>query len=156
MGALDGGFLDCPVHPLNLAIGPGVLDLGQSVIDSMLVANSVEDVVEGVFVVRHVGELDAVIGQHRVDGIGHRRDQVAQELGGDHLAGLLMQFDKRELAGPVDGHEQAQLALGGLHLGDIDVELADGIGLELAHGFLVARHFGQPADPVPLQAAVQR
>jgi hypothetical protein len=80
-------------------------DLGQAVLDRMLIADPVEDVVEGVFVVRHVGELDAVIGQHGVDGLRHGSDQVAQELGGDHLA---------------------------------------------------ARHLGQPADRMALQAAVQR
>ena len=67
--ALDRSLLDCPVHPLDLAVGPGMLDLGQPMLDLMLVADPVEDVVEGVFVVRHVGELDAVIGQHGVDGI---------------------------------------------------------------------------------------
>ena len=55
-------------------------------------------------------------------GIRHGSDQIPQELGGDHLAGLPVQFDKGELAGPVDCHEEAQLALGGLHLGNIDVE----------------------------------
>ena len=65
--AFDGGLLDGPVHPLHLSVRPGMGDPGQPV-------------------------LDAVLGQHRVDGIRHRRDQVAQELGRDHLAGLLMQF----------------------------------------------------------------
>ena len=36
---------------------------GQPMLNGMLVADPIEDVVEGVFVVRHVGELDAVIGQ---------------------------------------------------------------------------------------------
>ena len=66
-----------------------------------------------------------------------------------------MQLDECELAGPVDRHEEVQLALGSLHFGDIDVEVADRIGLELALGFLVPRHLGQAADPVPLQAAMQ-
>ena len=70
--AFDGGFLDSPVHPFDLAIGPGMLDLGEPVFDVVLVADPVEDVVEGIFMVRHVGELDAVIGQHGVDGIGQR------------------------------------------------------------------------------------
>lgn len=33
-------------------------------------------------------------------------------------------------------------SLGGLHLGDVDVEVADRIGLELALRFLVASHLG--------------
>jgi len=44
----------------NLIRGPGVLDLGESVLNVVFVANPVEDVLEGVFVVRHVGELDTV------------------------------------------------------------------------------------------------
>ena len=31
--ALDGRILDGAVHPLDLAIGPGVLGLGQTMID---------------------------------------------------------------------------------------------------------------------------
>jgi hypothetical protein len=66
---------------------------------------------KGVFVVRHVGELDAVVGQHGMDGIRHGGDEIAQELSGDHLACLAVQLDEGGLAGPVDRHEQPQLAL---------------------------------------------
>ena len=77
MVSLDRRFLDCAVHPFDLAVGPGMLDLGQPVLDLMFVTDPVEDVVEGIFVVRHIGELDAVIGQHGVDCIGHSSDQIA-------------------------------------------------------------------------------
>ena len=33
MEALDGGILDCPVHPFDLSIRPRMFDLGGSVID---------------------------------------------------------------------------------------------------------------------------
>lgn len=33
MVAFDGCLLDCPVHALDLAIGPGVLDLCKPVLD---------------------------------------------------------------------------------------------------------------------------
>lgn len=66
------------------------------------------------------------------------------------------EFDEGELAGSVDGYEQAQLAFGGLHLGDVDVEIADRVGLELALRLLVARHLRRSADPVPLLAPMQR
>lgn len=49
--SLDRRFLERPVHPLDLSVGPGVLDPGQPVFDLMRVADPVEDVVEGVFVV---------------------------------------------------------------------------------------------------------
>jgi hypothetical protein len=88
--------------------------LGKPMFDVMLVTDPVEDVVEGVFVMRHVGELDApfgkaqdrIISQHGVDGIRHSSDQVAQELGGGRLPGFPVQLDEGELACPVDRHEQ--------------------------------------------------
>lgn len=117
MVAFDGRLLDRSVHPFDLAVGPGMLDLRETVLDFMLVADPVEDVVEGIFVVHHIGELDAVVSEHGVDRVRNRCDQVAQELGRDHLASLLVQFDESELAGPVDRHEQPQLAVGRLHVG---------------------------------------
>ncbi len=107
MVAFDRRFLDRAVHPLDLAVGPRVLRLGEAMVDEVLVADPVDDMVEGVFVVRLVGELDAVIGQHGVDDVGHGCDQVPQEVSSDHLAGFPMHFDKGELAGAVDGYEQA-------------------------------------------------
>ena len=121
--ALDGRFLDGSVHPLDLAVRPGMLDLCEPVFDAMFVADAVEDMLEGVLVARPVGELDAVVGQNGMDGIGHGRDQVAKELGHHQLARRLVQFRIGELGRPVDSNEEAQLALGGLHLGDVDMEM---------------------------------
>lgn len=39
--------------------------------------------------------------------------------------------------------------------GEIDVEVADRIGLELPLRFLVAHHLGQSADAVSLEATMQ-
>ena len=80
---------------------------------------------------------------------------VAQVYSGDGGGGLLMQFDEGELRGAVDGDEHVQLALLGPHLGDVDVEVADRIGLELLLRRLVAFDIGQAADAVALQTAVQ-
>ena len=76
--------------------------------------------------------MGAVIGEHSVNGVGHSRDQGAQEVGGDAPGGAfiafgIMQFGKRELAGAVDGDKQIQLALFSPHLCDIDVEVVDGV-----------------------------
>ena len=101
--AFDGRVLDRAVplpgsglpanrerDPLNLAVRPGVLDLGQPVVDLMLAADPIKDVLEGVNVPVVIGELDAIIrcpamvcvqtmrlGEHDVDPAGHGRDQVA-------------------------------------------------------------------------------
>jgi hypothetical protein len=36
--ALDGGFLDGPVHAFDLTIGPGMIDLCSAMLDAMLTA----------------------------------------------------------------------------------------------------------------------
>jgi hypothetical protein len=61
--AFDGGVLDGAVHSLDLAVGPGMLHLGEPVLDAILVADAIEDVMEGVFVTGLAGELDAVARQ---------------------------------------------------------------------------------------------
>jgi hypothetical protein len=66
-----------------------------------------------------------------------------------------MQLGEGELAGPVDGHEQMKLALLGPHLGDVDVEEADGVGLERRLR-LRSLHLRQPADLMALQATMKR
>ena len=42
MVALDGGFLDRPVHPFDLSVGPGMLDLGQAMLDPIFLASHIE------------------------------------------------------------------------------------------------------------------
>ena len=90
MEAFDGRVLDRAIplpgsglpanrerDPLDLAIRPGVLDLGQPVVDLMLAADPVADVLAGMNVPIVVGELAAVIGQHDVDAVRHSGGQVA-------------------------------------------------------------------------------
>ena len=75
--------------------------------------------------------MRAVVGQHRVDLVGHGGGKGPEEVAGDTPRRLLMQLDKGELGGPVDRHEKVELALFGSHLGNIDVEIANRISLEL-------------------------
>ena len=44
MEGLDGGVFDGSVHPLGLTVGPGVVGLGQPVLDLVLGADAIEDV----------------------------------------------------------------------------------------------------------------
>lgn len=60
-----------------------------------------------------------------MDGVRHRREPVAQELGRDHLACLPMQFGAGEPGCAVDPDEQAQFALGCLACGDVDMDPKD-------------------------------
>lgn len=122
-------------------------------LDAVFPAGAPEDVLHGRAVLLAVFELD--VGEGRVDFVGNRRDEVAQELGCDHLGGPLLQFDIGELARLIDGHEELQLAFSRLHLGDVDVEVADRIGLELLLGWFVAFDFRQAGNAVALQATMQ-
>ena len=153
--AFDGGVLDGSVHPLHLPIRPRMIDLGEPVLDAVLVTDPIEDVVKRVFMAGVVCELNAVVRQHRVDGVRHSGDEIAEKLGGDHLTRFLMQVGIGELGCPVDGHEQAQLTFGRLHLCDVDVEGTDGIALELLFRRFVAFDLRKTADAVSLEAAMQ-
>src|SRR5579864_6102487 len=159
--ALDGRFLEGAVHPLDLPIGPGVVGFGQAVFDAACSTDLLEGVeaVAGDLAVadaRQVGELEAVVGQHGVNPIRHPRDQVSQEACSGRPIGLLMQGNEGELGGAVDRHEEVELALLGTNLSNVDVEIADRVGLELALGWCVVVDLRQTRDPVTMQAAMQR
>ncbi len=99
--------------------------------------------------------MRAVVGEDRLDAIGHRLDQATEEVGGDAAGRLLVQLRKGKLRGTVDGDEEVMLAVLGAQLGDVDVKVADGVILE---GLLrlIALHLGQATDVVALEAAMQR
>jgi hypothetical protein len=77
-----------------------------------------------------------------VDTIRNSRDECFQEGGSSSHIGLLHEFDHSELGSSIDGYEEIELALGGSHLGQIDVEEADGVALELLSLRPVAVHLG--------------
>jgi len=143
--ALDCGFLDSAVHSLDLPIRPRVLWLGQPMVDIVLRAGEFKGVSAEEFASGHGlldfedgratstrrRELDAIVAKHRTDFVGYRCNKMAEEFGGEFRRSLLMQLDEGELRGPVDGDEEMELAFFGPHFGDIDMEEADWIGLEL-------------------------
>src|SRR6516225_6998583 len=102
-----------------------------------------------------VGELNAVVGQDGMQAVGHGRDQSLQEACGARPVGLLMELGEGELGGPINRDEQVELAGFGADLGNVDVEIADRIGLELALVRLVALYLRQARDAVPLQTSVE-
>ena len=101
-----------------------------------------------------VGELDAIVGENGVDLVRQGLDQVAQEPGSSHLARLFHQAHKGELRCAVNGHEHVKLAFSRAQLGDVDVNVADGVVPELLPG-LVAFDLRQPGNAVALEQPVQ-
>ena len=87
--------------------------------------------------------------------VGDSLDQGCQERGRRHAIGFCDELHEGEFARAVNGDIEMQLALGGLHLGDVDVEIADRIGLELLLAGLVSRHIRQARNAMALKAAVQ-
>ena len=150
--ALDRGILDGAVHALDLPVGPQVPWLGQPVFDVELGAGELEGVAEERLVARQhlfdvlgrpaiaagLGEVGAVVGEHGVDPVGHRRSEGAQEVAGDPARGFLVQLDEGELRSPIDGDEEVELALFCPDLRDIDVKIADRVALELRSPGFVA------------------
>ena len=59
-----------------------------------------------------------------------------------------------KLGSSVDRHEQVELAFPGVHLGDIDGEVAWRVTLELGAQRLVAVCLRQPREAMALEAAV--
>jgi hypothetical protein len=104
---------------------------------------------------RFFGKLDAVVRQDGVDLIGNGGDELVEKLSRRDGGRLRLQPGEGVLRGPVHGHEEVELALLGADLGDVDVEVAERVALEGLLGGLVAKGLGQPADAVPLEAAVQ-
>ena len=100
-----------------------------------------------------MAELDAVVGQYRVDLVGHGLDQRAQEVGGGLSCRFHFKPGERELGRPVDRDEEVELAFLRSNLGDVDVEVSDRIVGEFASLGLVASELGQAADAVPLEGS---
>lgn len=61
-----------------------------------------------------------------MDGVGDRCDEIAQELGCIHFAGFGIEFNEGKLGCAVNHYKEIELALGRLHLGNVDVEIAVG------------------------------
>ena len=160
--ALNGGFFDGAVHTLDLAVSPGMVRFGEPVVDAMPKTDPVKRMAAKagrwpLAILRQIGELDAVVGEHGMDPIRDSRDQRLEESRRSLHIGTFDQLHESELRSAVDGHKEIELAFGGAHLGQINMEVADRIALELLPSRLAAAfHLRQPADAMPIQAAMQR
>ena len=99
-------------------------------------------------------ELNAVIGQDGVYLVRYGLYQAAQECHCPCPVRLRIQLGIGELAGTVNCNKEMELAFFRPHLGNIDMEIANRILLELAScpAFL---ELWQSGDAMTLQAAMQ-
>src|SRR6202171_186962 len=83
----DGGVLDGSVHALGLAVGPGMVGLGQAMLDAVGGAGTVEDMraevtpAGALSVFWQVGEGHAVVGQQGVYGVRESGHDISEEGG---------------------------------------------------------------------------
>src|SRR4030088_1309815 len=99
---------------------------------------------------------DYDVGEHGVDAIRNGPDECYEEGCGRLHIGLFNEFDHSELRGPVDGHQEVELAFGRSHFRQIDREEADRIAVELLPPGFVAFHLRQPADAMAFQTTMKR
>jgi hypothetical protein len=169
-GGEGGGFQhlgDAAVEAFDHAVGLRMPGLDQPVLDAVRGAGLIEGVLAGRFALaggaEAVGELLAVVGQHRAD---HERGlgvQAFQEAGGGGGRFVGSDLEVNPAAGPVDGGDQ--IAVFGLvrHPGQvfhIDVHEArlvilEGLG-QRGVAFCLRQQVGQPGHAVAAQTAIQR
>lgn len=152
---LHGGFFEGSIHPFALAVRPRMIHLGQTWRDALLTAHTLETMTQGIVIAASVGQLAAVVGQHGVDLVRHGGHEAAQELRRHHLGGFGVPHDIYLRARPIDGHESPQPALFGTHLGTIEMNVANGVRLNLLLGWRVALDLRQAADSMALQTTRQ-
>ncbi len=91
--------------------------------------------------------MGPIVGQDGADSVRYRLDEVQQEVDLDTPNCLLMQVGEGELRGPIDGDEEVEPALRSTHLGDVDVEVTDRMGLEPAPYALLSSTSGSHEMP---------
>lgn len=168
--ALDHGFLDRPVHSLNLAIRSWMCRFRQPMFDVEIGACRIEgiateekpfcphrlDVSDRPPVAGGISEVRAVIRQNGVDLVWNSFSEIAEGVCCNPSRRLAVNFNERELRHATNGNEEIEPALGSLHFGDIDMEEADRIDLELLFGDFFTPDIGQASDAMALQTAMQR
>ena len=107
-------------------------------------------------VTRRKRELNAVIGEHGVNFVRSGFNKRRRNKDADVLPVFLHKLYEGKFAGPVDHNIQVEPAFGGPYFGNVDVEIADRIGLELFLFRFVGFDFRQSRNAMTPQAAMQR
>jgi hypothetical protein len=118
------------VHVLDLAIGPGIIGFGEAVLDGVFLTHTPKDRQESIGIPLAVGELNAVVRQNLLDLIRHGSDEVTRALCGHSFHGLRVRVGIGALRCPVNGDKQVEFTFFGTPFGDVEVEVADRVGLK--------------------------
>lgn len=130
MKAADGRFLDGPVHPFNLPVGPRREGACQAMLDAMPMADHIKPVRLVGFRPWALGKLRAVICQHGVHPVRQLLQCVFEELRRLFPLCPAIESGMHKLGGAVDGHEQIRLTLPGADLADVHMQVADRVVFE--------------------------
>jgi hypothetical protein len=103
--AFDGRFLNRAVRSLDLTVGPRIGLVSRC---SMSLASQImtKRIWRDQAVLRLCAELDAVVGQDRVDAVGHGFQRTFEEIPSRWPVSIIDELGNGELAGAVDADEQ--------------------------------------------------
>jgi hypothetical protein len=133
--ALDAGFLDGAVHPLDLSVCPRVVGFGQPMFDPMALTRSIKGMSSEPSrwappVLWKIGELNAVVAQNNLNLVRNSSHKSIEKGSRRGRRRLLDKLGKGEFARPVEGSIEIKLAFFRPHLSDVDVKEADRVSLE--------------------------
>lgn len=102
-------------------------------LDAVLQADALEDIdqVASALTALELDELYAVVGQHGVDFVRHGSHQRFEEASGSELGGLAVDAGEDQLRGAIHSDIEECLAVLVAQFGNVDVEVADLVILEL-------------------------
>src|SRR5262245_10807855 len=152
---------DAPIEAFGKAIGLWPVGSGETVVDLVLAAETIEGVSTGRPIVRlilHVdgeaiGELTTIVGEDRMNAMWKVREEAFEEASCG--VGIALRMDLQiDVAGrPIDGDKSIAFAsFQGRQMLEIDMNEADGRLLEDADRRLAGR--GPFTQPMPLETAV--
>jgi hypothetical protein len=147
-------------EPVEGPIGPGMVGLGQAMLDAVLDTDAIENVRSEKLsawpspVLRQIGEGHAVVGQHRGNLVEEGSHDGPEEGCFLLLSRSIVEFDVYKLLSWADFQEYDQLAVGVAQTTTVDMHVANLVDLEALARLrrLVGRKAG---DAVPLQTSMQ-
>lgn len=93
---MNGCNFEGAVYPFDLPVRPWTVEFGQSVVYAMLFTDAVKQQRKSIFVSGTIGQLNAIIGQNRMNFVGDSRNEVSQELRGYRASCWCVQLGKGE------------------------------------------------------------